>query len=246
MSPTRAIVRTFGLVSGLRAVEASLLSVRGADRDVKGCVGVAQGRGEDIRRPQVSARDEPTDLHLSRAVTRLSCCVYQRGDRVVSARGLAYRATGCVGGARVERPVLTGRKARVRKAQRSPGTGGPSRRTPRAPSRRRDAGSGATSTCDRSRRPKVPAVAHEPSRSCSCMWSRPNCTLVSMQVVMRVWIFSHFRARSSPSPPSGVVPRACRREGVGWSCMASSTPVRTLHQDSSRSAKASSSCPTRS
>ena len=37
----------FGLVSGLRAVGTSLLSVRGADRDVKGSVGVAQGRDED-------------------------------------------------------------------------------------------------------------------------------------------------------------------------------------------------------
>ena len=62
------------------------VSVRGADRDVKGCVGVAQGRGEDILRPQVSARVETRDLHLIRAITRLSSCVYQRGDRVVSAR----------------------------------------------------------------------------------------------------------------------------------------------------------------
>ena len=65
-----AVVRKFGLVSGLRAVGASLLRVRGADRDVKGSVGVAQGRGEDIRGPQVSARDEPRDLHLSRTITR--------------------------------------------------------------------------------------------------------------------------------------------------------------------------------
>ena len=40
--------------------------------------------------------------------------------------------------------------------------------------------------------------------------------------------------------------RACRREGVGRSCMASSTPERTLRQESSRSARASSSCPRRS
>ena len=100
-----ATVRTFGLVSGLRAI----LGMRGADRDVNGCAGVAQGRGEDIRRPQVGARDEPRDLHLSRAVKGLSCCVYQRGDRVVSARGLAYRATGCVCRVRVEGPVLAGR-----------------------------------------------------------------------------------------------------------------------------------------
>ena len=39
-----ATVRKFGLVPGLRAVGASLLSVRGADRDVKGSVGVARAR----------------------------------------------------------------------------------------------------------------------------------------------------------------------------------------------------------
>ena len=96
----------FGLVSGLRAIGTSLLSVRGADRDVKGGVGVAQCRGENIRRSQVSARDEPRDLHLSRAVTRLVCCVYQRSDRVVSARGFSHRAAGRVGRAHVEKPNL--------------------------------------------------------------------------------------------------------------------------------------------
>ena len=75
-------------------LRACLPSVRRADRDVEAGVRVAQGRGENIRQPQVSARDEPRELHLSRAVTRLSCCVYQRGDRVVSARGLAHHAAG--------------------------------------------------------------------------------------------------------------------------------------------------------
>ena len=36
----RTIIREFSLVSGLRAVGAGLLSVRGTDRDVKGGVGV--------------------------------------------------------------------------------------------------------------------------------------------------------------------------------------------------------------
>ena len=76
-----------------------------ADRDVEGCGGVSQGRGENIRRPQVSAGDEPRDLHPIRAVTRLSCCVNQRGDRVVPARCLAHLAAGRVGRARVEGPV---------------------------------------------------------------------------------------------------------------------------------------------
>ena len=46
---------------------------------------------------------------ISAVLSQDSCCVYQRGDRVVSARGLAYRATGCVCRACVERPVLAGR-----------------------------------------------------------------------------------------------------------------------------------------
>ena len=46
----RTMVREFGLVSGLRAVGAGLLSVRGAERDDKGGVGDAQGRGENISR----------------------------------------------------------------------------------------------------------------------------------------------------------------------------------------------------
>ena len=49
----------FGLVSGLRAVSASLLCKRGAGRDVEGSEGVAKCRGENIRRSEVSARDEP-------------------------------------------------------------------------------------------------------------------------------------------------------------------------------------------
>ena len=97
-----AVVCGFGVVSGLRAVGASLLGVRGTDRDVKGGVGGAQCRGEDIRGPQVSARDEPRDLRLGRAVAGLSRCVYQRGDRVVPARSFAHRAAGGVGRARVQ------------------------------------------------------------------------------------------------------------------------------------------------
>ena len=38
-----------------------------------------------------------------------------------------------------------------------------------------------------------------------------------------------------------VMPRACRKEGVGWSCVASSVPERTFRHGSSRSARASSS-----
>ena len=48
---TEATVREFALVFSLRAVGAGLLGVRGAGRDVKGCVGVAQNGGKNIRRP---------------------------------------------------------------------------------------------------------------------------------------------------------------------------------------------------
>ena len=72
--------------------------MRGADRDVEGSVGVAQGTGEDVSGPQISARGEPRDLHLSRAVAGLSSC----GDCVVSTRGLAHCAAGGLGRARVQ------------------------------------------------------------------------------------------------------------------------------------------------
>ena len=82
--------------------------MRGADGDVKGSIGVARGGGEDVRRPQVRTRDEAGNLHLSRAVAGLGRCVYQRGDRVVAARGLTNRAAGRLGRARVLESVLVG------------------------------------------------------------------------------------------------------------------------------------------
>ena len=111
-------------------------------------VGVAQGGGEDIRRPQVSARDEPRDLHLGGAVARLGRGVHQRSGPVVAARGLAHRAAGRVGRARVQGSSLAGCTRHG-----FAGAGGPSRRTHRAPPQHRDAGSSATSTCDRPRHP---------------------------------------------------------------------------------------------
>ena len=56
----RVIIREFGFVSGLRAVGAGVLGVRRADGDVKGSVGVAHGRGENVRRPQVCASSHET------------------------------------------------------------------------------------------------------------------------------------------------------------------------------------------
>ena len=58
------IVGKFGFVPGLRGVRASLLSVRRANRDVEGSVGVAEGGGEDTRGSQVGAKDEPRNPSL--------------------------------------------------------------------------------------------------------------------------------------------------------------------------------------
>ena len=54
----RAVMGEFGLVPGLRAIRASLLSVRGANGDAEGGVGVTKG-GSDVRGSQIGARDEP-------------------------------------------------------------------------------------------------------------------------------------------------------------------------------------------
>ena len=94
------MVGEFGLVSGLRAVGASLLCLRG----VEGGAGVALCRGENIRRSQVSARDEPRDLHLSRAVTGLSSCMHQRGDCVVPTRPRPPRSRAFSGPRAARRP----------------------------------------------------------------------------------------------------------------------------------------------
>ena len=51
---------------------------------------------------QISAK-EPGNLHLGRAVTGLGRSMYQRGHRVVSARGFT-RTAGRVGRARVQGP----------------------------------------------------------------------------------------------------------------------------------------------
>ena len=126
---------------------------------------VVWGRSEDDRGPQVSARDEPRDLHLGRAVAGLSRCVFQRGDRVVIARSFTHRAAGRVGCARVQGSGLASRTGRGFTRPAQPDAGGPSQRTPRAPSLHRGAGSSATSTCDRPRHPQVPAAARGPFRS---------------------------------------------------------------------------------
>ena len=76
-----AVVGQFSLEPGLRAVRASLLCVRRADRDVRGGVRVAKGVGG----PEVCAWDEARNLGLSGVVTGLSSGVNECGDRVVAA-----------------------------------------------------------------------------------------------------------------------------------------------------------------
>ena len=63
-SQVRAVTLQLGRHPGLRAVSASLQSVRRTDGHVERRVGVAQGRGENISRSQIGAWDEARNLHL--------------------------------------------------------------------------------------------------------------------------------------------------------------------------------------
>ena len=103
-SQVGAIVFEFGLHTGLGAVGASLQGVRRADGHVEGCVGVAQGRGEDVNGPQVRARDEARHLHLRGVVGRVD----ERGHGIATARGLAQGAAGGVRRARVQNATVAG------------------------------------------------------------------------------------------------------------------------------------------
>ena len=77
-------------------------------------------------------------------------------------------------------------------------------------------------------------------RPCPGTQLQPRCTLVSAHAVMRAWIFMRFLDKgcsSSPSPSSGVMPRARRRgEARKEHC------ARGAHTQT----KTSSSCPERS
>ena len=95
-SQVGAVVFQLGLHPGLSAVSASLQSVRGADGHVERCVGVAQGRSE--------ARY----LHLRGVVALLCGRVDERGDGIVTARGLAQGAAGGMRGARVQDARVAG------------------------------------------------------------------------------------------------------------------------------------------
>ena len=86
----------FGREPGSGATWASLLFVRrAANRDVQGGVRVAEGGGEDVSGPEVSAGDEARNL--GGVVTGLSSNVDEGCDRVLAVGGLAQGATGGVG-----------------------------------------------------------------------------------------------------------------------------------------------------
>ena len=53
-----AVICKFGFTPVLCAVRPGLLGVRRADRDVEGGARVAEGRGEDVGGPEVSARND--------------------------------------------------------------------------------------------------------------------------------------------------------------------------------------------
>ena len=102
------IVLEFGLNPGQCAVSTSLASVRGADGDIQGSVGVAQGRGEDVCGPQVRARDETGNLHFSSVIALLRCCMQKGRNGIVSPCGLSKGAAGGMRYARIQNARVTG------------------------------------------------------------------------------------------------------------------------------------------
>ena len=102
------IVLVFGLNPGQGAVSTSLTRVRGADGDIQGSVGVAQGRGEDVCGPQVRARDETGNLHFSSVIALLRCCMQKGRNGIVSPCGLPKGAAGGVRCARIQNARVAG------------------------------------------------------------------------------------------------------------------------------------------
>ena len=102
------MVLMFGLDPRLSAVSTSLRGMRGADGDIQGSVGVAQGRGEDVCGPQVRARDETGNLHFSSVITLLRCCMQEGRDGVVSPCGLPKGAARGVRCTRIQNARVTG------------------------------------------------------------------------------------------------------------------------------------------
>ena len=85
-----------GLKPGLRAVRPSLMGVRRVDRDVEGSLRIDEGRGEYVRGPEVSARDEARNLSLGSAVAGQSRSVGQgtTGDVGGVSGSAGHRFTG--------------------------------------------------------------------------------------------------------------------------------------------------------
>ena len=92
----RAIVGKLAVNDGVGAIEASLLSVRGADGDVQGCQGVAKRRSEHVCWAEPRPWYEAGDLGFSRVVACVSRPLCDLSDGVVPTRSLTERATGGV------------------------------------------------------------------------------------------------------------------------------------------------------
>ena len=78
-----------------------------SDREVKRRLRVAEGGSENVSGPQVRARDEARNFHLSSVVTGLCGSMSERGDHVVAARGLAQGTASGARGAQVRESRLT-------------------------------------------------------------------------------------------------------------------------------------------
>ena len=132
------IVLEFGLNPGQCAVGTSLTSVRRADGDIQGSVGIAQGRGEDVCGPQVRARDETRNLHFSSVIALLRCCMQKGRDGIVFPCGLSKGAAGSMRCTRVQNARVTGRQ--VPRGQRNPTESEPSQCTRQLPELNHDEG----------------------------------------------------------------------------------------------------------
>ena len=116
----------FGREPRSGAVWTGLLGVRRTDRNVRGGERVAKGGSNDVGGPEVGARDEARNLHLSSVIPALSSSVNEGSDRIVATSGVAQGAAdGASPGSQ------SGRWRRV-----TTSVGEPNQRTPQAPVRR--------------------------------------------------------------------------------------------------------------
>ena len=179
-----------------------------SDREVKRRLRVAEGGSENVSGPQKSAPGMKPGTSISAAWSQ-DCA---------AARGLAH---GTASGAR---------SARVRESRLTSSTG----------HKFRGARAAQCRAMKRVERPQ-PGVVHVQITELSDPRARASAADPLEQAAMTPWIFVLLRANgysSSSSPSSGVMHRACRREGLGKARMTSSVPVSTLCHRSSRSARA--------